>query len=225
MKILIFGATGMVGQGVLHECLTAPDVSQVMTVGRVSVEQTHPKLQQLVLADLMALDARESELQGFDACFFCLGVSSSGMSEDAYRRITYEVTLKVAKVLASLNPGMTFVYVSGAGTDSSEQGRSMWARVKGKTENDLKQLPFRSVYLFRPGVIQPLHGIKSKTPAYQRFYSLAGPLLSLIRHVFPGAIVTTDDIGQAMLNAARQSRGRVVVEAKNIIYLAHGLNG
>lgn len=225
MKILIFGATGMVGQGVLHECLTAPDVSQVMTVGRTPVEQTHPKLQQLILPDLMALDARESELQGFDACFFCLGVSSSGMSEDAYRRITYEVTLKVAKVLASLNPGMTFVYVSGAGTDSSEQGYSMWARVKGKTENDLKQLPFRSVYLFRPGVIQPLHGIRSKTPAYQRFYSLASPLLSLIRRVFPGAIVTTDDIGQAMLNAARQSRGRVVVEAKNIIYLAHGLNG
>lgn len=225
MRILIFGATGMVGQGVLHECLTAPDVSQVMTVGRTPVEQTHPILQQLILADLMALDARESELQGFDACFFCLGVSSSGMSEDAYRRITYEVTLKVAKVLASLNPGMTFVYVSGAGTDSSEQGHSMWARVKGKTENDLKQLPFRSVYLFRPGIIQPLHGIQSKTPAYQRFYSLAGPLLSVIRRVFPGAIVTTDDIGQAMLNAARQSKERVVVEAKNIICLAHGLNG
>ncbi len=222
MKVLIFGATGMVGQGVLHECLAAPDVDRVMTVGRTQLEQIHPKLQQLALVDLMSLDAHESELHGYDACFFCLGVSSSGLSEDAYRRITYEITLKVANVLTRLNPGMTFVYVSGAGTDSSEQGRSMWARVKGKTENDLKKLPFRSVYLFRPSVIQPLHGIQSKTSAYRRFYSLASPLLSLIRRFFPGAIVTTDDIGQAMLNAVRQNGGHVVVEAKDIIRLARG---
>ncbi len=214
----------MVGQGTLRECLAAPDVSQVVTVGRTLVAQVHPKLQQLVHADLMNLGGREGELHGFDACFFCLGVSSSGMSEDAYRQITYEVTLKVAALLVRLNPGMTFVYVSGAGTDSSEQGRSMWARIKGKTENDLRKLPFRSVYLFRPGIIQPLHGIRSKTPAYQRFYSLANPILSLIRRVFPNAVVTTEDIGQAMLNAARQSRGRVVVEAKNMIRLARGLD-
>lgn len=217
MNILIFGATGMVGQGVLHQCLAAPDTRKVMTVGRTLLEQTHPKLQQLAQADLMAVDTRESELQGFDACFFCLGVSSSGMSEDAYRQITYDVTLKVADVLVRLNPGMTFVYVSGAGTDSSEQGRSMWARVKGKTENDLQKLPFRNAYLFRPGVIQPLHGIRSKTPAYRYFYCLANPLLSLIRCVFPGSVVTTDDIGQAMLNAARQEGGRVIVEAKDTL--------
>lgn len=224
MKILIFGATGMVGQGTLRECLAAPDVSQVTTVGRTPVAQVHPKLQQLVHTDLMSLDERDSELQGFDACFFCLGVSSSGMSEDAYRHITYELTLKVAAQLARLNPGMTFVYVSGAGTDSSEQGRSMWARIKGKTENDLMRLPFRSVYLFRPGIIQPLHGIRSKTPAYRCFYLLANPILSLIRRVFPNAVVTTEDIGQAMLNAARQSKGRVVVEAKDMIRLARGLD-
>lgn len=220
MKILIFGATGMVGQGVLHECLAASQVTRVMTVGRTPVEQTHPKLQQLVHANLLSLDERESELRGFDACFYCLGVSSAGMSEDEYRRITHEVTLKVATLLSRLNPEMTFVYVSGAGTDSSEHGPSMWARVKGKTENDLKKLPFRSVYLFRPGVIQPLHGIRSKTPAYRRLYSIAGPLLSLTRRFFPGAVVTTDDIGQAMLNAVRQHGGRVVVEPRNIIRLA-----
>ena len=223
MDILIFGATGMVGQGVLHECLAASDVSRVMTVGRTKVELNHPKLQQLVLADLMSLDKRESELQrGFDACFFCLGVSSSGMSEDAYRQITYEVTLRVACILVRLNPEMTFVYVSGAGADSSERGRSMWARVKGKTENDLRKLPFRSVYLFRPGIIQPLHGIQSKTPSYRYFYRLAGPLLTLIRRLVPGVVVTTDVIGQAMLNAVRHSKGRVVVEAKHIIPLARG---
>ena len=220
MKVLIFGASGMVGQGVLHECLAAPDVSQIMAVGRTPLEQTYPKLQQVMLADLTRLDAVETELQGFDACFFCLGISSSGMSEEAYRQLTYELTLNVARVLARLNPGMTFVYVSGAGTDSSERGRSMWARVKGKTENDLQKLPFQGVYLFRPGVIQPLHGIQSKTPAYRRFYAIANPLLSAIRRVFPGAIVTTDDIGQAMLNAVRRNGGREIVEAKDIARLS-----
>ncbi len=222
MNVLIFGATGMVGQGVLHECLAASDVSRVVTVGRTPVDQVHPKLQQLLQADLMALETLESELRGFNACFFCLGVSSSGMSEDAYRKITYDVTLKVASVLARLNPEMTFVYVSGAGTDSTEQGGSMWARVKGKTENDLQKLAFRGVYLLRPGVIQPLHGIQSKTSAYRYFYALANPLLHLISRMFPGAIVTTDDIGQAMLNAARQNSGRVVVKAKDIRQLAGG---
>jgi uncharacterized protein YbjT (DUF2867 family) len=224
MKVLIFGATGMVGQGTLHECLAAADVSQVTAVGRTPVTQVHPKLQQLAQADLIHLDERANELQGFDACFFCLGVSSSGMSEAAYRHTTYDVTLKVAELLARLNPGMTFVYVSGAGTDSSEQGPSMWARVKGKTENDLQKLPFRSVYLFRPGIIQPLHGIKSKTPAYRHFYNLANPILTLVRGIFPSTVVTTEDIGQAMLNAARQSNGRVIVEAKDLAGLAHGLS-
>lgn len=224
VKILIFGASGMVGQGVLHECLAASDVSQVTTVARSPLEQTHPRLQQLVQADLLALEAVEDELRGFDTCFFCLGVSSSGMSEEAYRQLTHELTLKVASLLARLNSEMTFVYVSGAGTDSSEQGRSMWARVKGKTENDLQKLAFRSVYLFRPSVIQPLRGIQSKTPAYRHFYRIANPFLSLIRRVCPSMIVTTNDIGQAMLNAAREHGGRVVIEAKDIVRLARGFS-
>ncbi len=224
MKILIFGASGMVGQGVLHECLAASDVSQVTTVGRTQLEQTHPRLHQLVHAELMALEAIGGKLRGFDACFFCLGVSSSGMSEEAYRQLTYELTLKIAGLLVRQNPEMTFVYVSGAGTDSSEHGRAMWARVKGKTENDLQKLPFRSVYLFRPSVIQPLRGIQSKTLAYRYFYRIANPFLSLIRRVSPRVIVTTDDIGQAMLNAARQHTGRNIVEAKDIVSLGRRLS-
>jgi uncharacterized protein YbjT (DUF2867 family) len=222
MKVLMFGATGMVGQGVLRECLLAPDVEQVKTVGRTPVDQAHPKLQQLVHVDLFDLAARDEELQGFDACFFCLGVSSSGMDEATYRHLTYDLTLNAAGQLARLNQAMTFVYVSGAGTDGSEQGRSMWARVKGRTENALKKLPFRGVYLFRPGVIQPLDGIRSKTVSYALLYSLLSPLLSLVRRVLPNAIVTTQDMGRAMLNAARLGEGRMVVEASDIIRRARG---
>ena len=222
MKVLMFGSTGMVGQGVLRECLLAPDVEQVTTVGRTPGNQAHPKLRQIVHADLFDLAAREEELQGFDACFFCLGVSSSGMDEATYRHLTYDLTLKAARQLARLNQAMTFVYVSGAGTDSSEQGRSMWAQVKGRTENALKQLPFRGVYLFRPGVIQPLDGIRSKTVSYARFYSLVSPWLSLVRRVLPNAIVTTRDMGKAMLNAARFGEGRVVVEASDIVRRSRG---
>lgn len=224
MRVLIFGATGMVGQAALRESLTAPDVSHVTTVGRSPVECAHPKLEQLLQADLMELESRAAELQGYDACLFCLGVSSSGLSEEAYSQVTYGITLHVAELLARLSPPMTFVYVSGAGTDSSEQGRSMWARVKGKTENALKNLPFKAVYLFRPGIIQPLHGLRSKTPSYRYFYYLAKPLLSLIRWIAPSAIVTTESIGKAMLNAARQASGHRIVEASDIKPLANLLS-
>lgn len=220
MKIILFGATGMVGQGVLRECLAAADVTQVTTVGRTRVTQEHPKLRQIVHANLTDLQSVEDQLQGFDACFFCLGVSSAGMNEDTYRRLTYDLTLSIAGILARLNPQMKFTYVSGAGTDSTEQGRSMWARVKGKTENDLQKLPFASVQLFRPGVIQPLHGIRSKTRVYQLIYNVIGPLLTLLRQFFPNAIVTTEDIGNAMLNGARSLTGPVIVEAADIVRLA-----
>ncbi len=166
MRVLIVGASGMVGQGVLRECLAAPDVSEVIALGRSKIEPAPPKLRQLVQDDLFDLTRVEPELQGIDACFFCLGVSSSGLSEAAYRHITYDLTLAIATVLARLNPAMTFSYVSGAGTDSTERGRSMWARVKGQTENALNALPFAGVYLFRPAVIQPLHGVQSKTSSY-----------------------------------------------------------
>lgn len=220
MKVLLFGATGMVGAGVLRECLLASDVTQVTAMGRTPLAQVHPKLTQLVLPDLFELDKHDMALGGFDACFFCLGVSSSGMTEAAYRRLTHDLTLQVAGQLARLNPSMTFVYVSGSGTDSSERGRSMWARVKGQTENDLMRLPFQAVCLFRPATIQPLDGIRSKTPMYRWLYAMAGPLLTLTRMLFPDAVVTTRDVGRAMLNAARYHEGRVVVEAGAIKALA-----
>ena len=163
MRILVFGGTGMVGQGVLRECLLAPDVELVRTVGRTPVGIQQVKLHDLVRMDLFNYTGVEEQLSGFDACFFVLGVSSAGMAEQAYTHLTYDLTIAVATTLARLNPGMTFIYVSGAGTDSTEKGRSMWARVKGRTENALLRLPFRAAYMFRPGIIQPLHGARSKT--------------------------------------------------------------
>jgi uncharacterized protein YbjT (DUF2867 family) len=159
MKVIIFGATGMVGQGVLRECLLDPDVRRVLSIGRSATGQRHEKLRELIRADLLDYSAIENELRGYDACFFCLGITSLGLSEEQYRRVTYDITMAAAKALARLNPDMTFVYVTGAGTDSTEHGRTMWARVKGETENALLRLPFRAAYMFRPAAIQPLHGI------------------------------------------------------------------
>src|SRR6267378_2721490 len=167
MRVILFGATGMVGQGVLRECLINPAVERVLAVGRSATGQQHAKLRELVLQDFLDFSAVTGELTGYDACFFCLGVSSAGMTEAAYRRVTYDVTLAAARSLATINPAMTFIYVSGARTDSSERGRSMWARVKGQTENALLRLPFKSAYMFRPAAIQPLHGITSKTRWYR----------------------------------------------------------
>src|ERR1700690_2462074 len=181
MKGLVFGATGMGGQGVLRECLLDPDVEQVQTVGRSSTGIHHPKLRELVHRDLFHYTEIEAELTGFDACYFSLGVSSAGMKAEDYERITYGITLAAAETLCRLNPNMKFFYVSGAGTDSTERGRSMWARVKGKTENALLRLPFSAAYMFRPGLIQPLHGARSKTPAYRLIYSAAKPVMTLLR--------------------------------------------
>ncbi len=220
MNILIFGATGMVGQAALRACLEAQDVALVRTVGRTALDSRHAKLDDLVHADLFNYDGIEDRLSGFDACFFCLGVSSNGMSEQQYTHLTYDLTLAAARVLARLNPGMVFTYVSGAGTDSTEQGRSMWARVKGRTENALLRLPFAGVYLFRPGMIQPLDGIRSKTRSYQLFYGLTKPILPLMHKLMPNTILTTNDVGQAMLNAARSGSGRHVLEIRDIKALA-----
>ncbi len=216
MKTLIFGATGMVGQGLLRECLQAADVTQVQTVGRTALCQTHPKLRDLVHGDLFNLAAVESELTGFDACFFCLGVSSAGMTETNYSHLTYDLTLAVAQTLSRLNPGMTFVYVSGAGTDSTEKGSSMWARVKGRTENALMRLPFKAVYLFRPGVIQPLHGIQSKTGSYRILYSLLKPALPVLRALMPKTVLTTESVGLAMLDVVRTGHVKPVLEISEI---------
>jgi uncharacterized protein YbjT (DUF2867 family) len=225
MKVLIFGATGMVGQGVLRECLRAPDVEVVQTVGRTRTGQLDPRLIEVVQPDLMDYRAAEASLTGFDACFFCLGVSSVGMQEAEYARLTYDLTLAAAQTLARLNPQMTFVYVSGASTDSTEQGRSMWARVKGKTENALQRLPFKGVYLFRPGVIQPLNGARSKTRSYQLFYTLARPFLSTLRALFPNQILSTEDIGLAMLAVARHGADKAVLETADIRALSRSASG
>jgi uncharacterized protein YbjT (DUF2867 family) len=220
MNVLLYGATGMVGQGALRECLLAPDVSLVQTVGRTSSGLQNPKLKEVLQHDLFDVAAIGDDLKGFDACFFCLGISSAGMSEASYTHLTYGLTLAVAQTLAPLNPGMTFVYVSGAGTDSSEQGSSMWARVKGRTENALQRLPFKAVYLFRPGAIQPLHGIRSKTGSYRLLYTLTKPLLTPLRLLFPNVMLSTEIMGQAMLAVARHGATKSVLEAADIRALA-----
>ncbi len=220
MKVIIFGASGMVGQGVLREALLAPDVEQVLLVGRAAVDQQHAKLQQLVHADLLDYGGLEERLSGYDACFFCLGVSSMGMSEADYARLTYDYTMAAAQALAQRNPDLVFVYVSGAATDSTEKGGSMWARVKGRTENALQRLPFKAVYLFRPGVIQPLNGSRSKTVQYRLTYVVIWPLLSLMRRLWPRSILSTEIIGHAMLNAARGKGAGGVMESGDIYQLS-----
>jgi uncharacterized protein YbjT (DUF2867 family) len=216
MNILIFGATGMVGQGVLRECLLAPDVQSVVAIGRNPTGQQHPRLRDLVHKDMYDYSAIEPQLQGFDACFFCLGVSSVGMKEPEYKRISYDLTMAAATVLARLNPGMTFTYVTGAGTDSSERGASMWARVKGATENALLRLPFKGAYMFRPGVIQPLHGVRSKTPLYDGIYVVLSPLLSLAYRLWPTKVATTEKVGRAMLAVARSGAPKKLLDPADI---------
>jgi uncharacterized protein YbjT (DUF2867 family) len=220
MKVLVFGATGMVGFGVLRECLLAPDVAEVVAVGRRPSGQQHPKLRDLVLSDMYDYTAAEPQLTGFDACFFCLGVSSVGMKEDAYRRVTYDLTLAAATVLARLNPLMTFAYVTGSGTDSSERGRSMWARVKGATENALLKLPFRAAYMFRPGAIQPLHGANTKTPLYKAGIVLLTPVFGLARRLWPHLVTTTENMGLAMLAVARHGAPKPLLDPVDINDLA-----
>ena len=215
MNVLIFGATGMVGQGVMRECMAAPDVEKVLTVGRTRTGQQHPKLQELVHAEMWDFANVEAELANFDACFFCIGVTSSGMPEQKYTHLTYDMTLSVATTLARLNPQMVFVYVSGAGADSSETSRIMWQRVRGKTENALLKLPFRGVYIFRPGMIQPV-GVQSKTTSYRWFYSLTKPLLPILRSMLPDQILSTPQVGQAMLASVRHGAPKRVLESPDI---------
>ncbi len=216
MKVLLFGASGMVGQGVLRECLLDPDVERVLSMVRAPTGLRDPKLRELVHKDFFDFSGIESELTGYNACFFCLGVSSAGMKEADYRRVTYDITMAAARVLARLNPEMTFIYVSGLGTDSSERGRTMWARVKGKTENDLLRLPFKAAYMFRPGGIVPLHGVKSKTRFYQAFLTVFGPLMPLLYRLFPQYVTTTEQIGRAMLKTAKLGAPKAVLETSDI---------
>ena len=220
MNIVLFGTSGMIGQGVLRECLLDPDVNRVLSIVRKPTGQRHEKMRELVHDDFLDFSGVEAELQGFYACFFCLGVTSAGMTEEAYERVTYGFTLAAAQTLVKLNPGMTFIYVSGSGTDSTEKGRTMWARVKGRTENALLALPFKAAYMFRPGFIQPLHGIQSRTKVYRVFYVVLGPLFPALRAIFPRTITTTEQLGRAMLAVARDGYPKQVLEARDITGVA-----
>jgi len=216
MKVLLFGATGMIGQGVLRECLLDPEVTQVVAILRRPSGQTHPKLKEVLHQDYLDYTAIEGHLAGLDACCFCLGVTSAGLDEAAYQRITQDVTLAAASTLSRLNPQMVFSYVSGVGTDSTGQGRVMWARVKGRTENALLQVPFKAVYLFRPGIIQPLHGITSRTRLYRVIYALFAPLFPLLKRIAPDSFTTTEQLGRAMLRAALNGAPKAVLETADI---------
>jgi uncharacterized protein YbjT (DUF2867 family) len=215
VRVMIFGATGMVGQGVLKECLKDPDVTKVLVVGRRSTGTQHPKLREVIHSNLFDFEPIKDQLAGYDACFFCLGMSSFRMKERDYRRVTFDLTLGAARILAALNPQMTFVYVSGTGTDSSARGRIMWARVKGETENALLDLPFKA-YMFRPGYIQPMHGIKSKTGLYAAAYKIGAPLYPLFKRLFPNKVTTTEQVGRAMIAVAKSGAPKRVLETADI---------
>ena len=216
MKVILFGATGMVGQGVLRECLLDAGVERVLVVGRSPTGQKHAKLREVLHKDFTDFSAIESDLTGYDACFFCLGVSSVGMDAERYRHLTYDVTMAAANTLVRLNPGMVFTYVTGRSTDSTEQGPVRWARVKGKTENDLLKLPFRAAYMFRPNGIQPLHGVRSKTGWINAVYAVTAPLLSWMVRATPNHMTTSEQLGRAMIKVARDGYPKPILESADI---------
>jgi uncharacterized protein YbjT (DUF2867 family) len=216
MNVVIFGASGMVGQGVLQECLQDPGVDSVLSIARSPSGLTHPKVREIVHRDFLDFSPLEGELGGLDACFWALGVTSAGLSEAEYRRVTHDFTLAAARTLVKANPDLRFVFISGAGADSSGTSRAMWARVKGATENDLLALPFKSVTVFRPAFIQPVHGIRSRTRAYRFFYALLKPLMPLLLRLFPDLTTTTERLGRAMLRAGREGAPKAVLEAADI---------
>ncbi|ODP34090.1 semialdehyde dehydrogenase [Pandoraea sp. ISTKB] len=218
MRIVLIGATGMVGQGVLRACLAARDVTEVLVVGRRPLPAGYrdPRIQVFTLPDLAAFKADDPAFRDVDACFFCAGVSSFGMTEPAYRAVTYDLTLVVAKALLQTSPNMTMVYVSGAGADSSEQGRSMWARVRGETENALQRLPFKRVAIFRPGAILTEDGVESRTALYRRLYVVLKPLLLLARWISPSSVLTTRIIGDAMLGTVRHGAPHAILTPADI---------
>ena len=220
MRVVLFGATGMIGSGVLLECLADARVQSVLSVVRAPGRLADAKLTERVHADFHDFGALDADLAGVDACFFCAGVSSVGMKEDAYRRITYDITLAAAGALLRASPQSCFCYVSGAGTDGTAKGRVMWARIKGETELALLALPFRASYMFRPGFIQPMNGARSKTPLYQAIYDVLGPLYPIVRAIAPRHVTTTVDLGRAMLEVASAGAAKRVLEVADINELA-----
>ncbi len=213
IKAIITGASGMVGEGVLYECLNHPEVERVLVIGRKPCGHTHPKLKEIIHTNFFDLTAIENQLSGYNASYFCLGVSSVGISEEEYYKLTYTLTLNFAQTLAKLNTGMTFCYISGSGTDSSEKGRLAWARIKGKTENDLMKLPFKQAYAFRPGFMQPTKGLKNALKAYKYIDWMFPALLAL----FPGFVCTLAEVGQAMINVTLYGSDKKVLEVKDIV--------
>jgi len=216
IKVIIFGATGMVGEGVLHEALKHPDVESILVIGRRSCNVKHQKLKELLHKDFFDYSSIREQLKGFNACFFCLGISSVRMNEQDYSRITYDLTIQAARTLSGFNPDMTFCYISGTGTDSSEKGRLMWARVKGKTENHLTRFPFKAVYLFRPGLMKPTKGQKNVKP----FFKVLGLLYPLWKVLSPKNVCTLEEVGLAMIQASQTGYTKQILENKDIAQLA-----
>jgi uncharacterized protein YbjT (DUF2867 family) len=219
MRVIVFGASGMVGQGVLRECLLDPRISDVLVIGRTTSGQPDAKLREIIHPDLADLSALEAELTGYDAAFYCVGTTSTAHDEKAYRAITYDITLAVGRTLARLSPAMTFVYVSGAGAATSEQSRMMWSRVKGATENALLALPFTAV-MFRPGYIQPMHGIRSRNTVFRIMYGTLGPAYPLLRRLLPRLVTSTELVGRAMINVAANGAPKPVLETSDINAIA-----
>lgn len=216
MKVILFGATGMVGQGVLRECLLDPGVELVVAIGRSSTGLTHPKLRELIRTDMFDFNSiGPPDIQNFEACFFCLGVSSAGMSETDYTHFTYDLTLGWAKTLARINPAMTFIYVSGAGTG----GNSMWARVKGRTETELLAL-FPAAYMFRLAALRPMNGEVSKTRWTRISYTVLRPVVPLIQAIAPNLVITTEQLGRAMIRVARNGAPKRILENRDLRLLA-----
>lgn len=218
IRVIITGVTGMVGEGVLHECLLSPDVEKVLVVSRRPCGVSDPKLSELIVKDFFDLSAAETRVGGYDACFFCLGVSSVGMKKETYEKLTYDLTMGFAKTLFNRNPSMTFCYISGAGTDTTEKSRLHWARVKGKTENDLQKIGFAKTYLFRPSVLKPTKGLKNTLG----FYQWAGWLLPLVELLFPNSISSLAQLGQAMIRTVTHGYEKHILEVKDIKLMSKG---
>jgi len=220
MKVIVTGTTGMVGKGVLLECLDHQGVSEVLSISRKPTGIDHPKLNELLHQDFSAFASVADQLKGYDACYACMGVSAAGMSEEKYTKLTYDFTLSLARELLNISADMTFTYVSGVGTDSSEKGRTMWARVKGKTENDLLNLGFKQAFMFRPGAIIPLRGIQPSSKMYRILINNLKWLIRLMKKLSPDLVVDTTQIGLAMINITKKGYDKKVITPKDILMLA-----
>ena len=224
MRVVIFGATGMLGQGVLRECLLDPQIDEVLSIARRPTGTQDPKLRELIHKDFFDFSAIEDRLRGYDACFFCLGVTSVGLTEAEYSRMTYDIAVAAAQALLRQSPGLTFLFISGSGSDSTEQGRTMWARVKGKTENAILKMPFKGSYAIRPAYTHPLHGVTSANRLYRVMAAIITPLYPLLRRLVPRYVTTTEHLGRAMIHVAKHGAPKRVLEVADLNALPVGTN-